>query len=192
VRRSTFVTLMLKCLIAWVDKRNDSLASQRGTDSPLSGKRVRSHKTITSFRIKNFYEHKIIWSLYYVLFLALNMPCTTKAFGSLMLSSILPADLGLAMWELTQGETYKHRCTAAKEWNSPIYAGTSVCAPSRSALMTGQHATGQPYTHSRKQGYTYLLEVNGSIPVSAFTIAELFKKCSGIKPAILEKWGLGL
>jgi arylsulfatase A-like enzyme len=61
------------------------------------------------------------------------------------------------------------------------YAGTTVCAPSRSALMTGQH-TG----HTRIRG-------NNAYPLQAadVTVAELLKG-AGYKTALIGKWGLGL
>jgi arylsulfatase A-like enzyme len=61
------------------------------------------------------------------------------------------------------------------------YAGTTVCAPSRSALMTGQH-TG----HTRIRG-------NNAWPLQPgdLTVAELLKS-AGYKTALIGKWGLGL
>lgn len=60
------------------------------------------------------------------------------------------------------------------------YAGCTVCAPSRSALMTGQH-TG----HTRIRG-------NARFPLELedFTVAELLKN-SGYRTALFGKWGLG-
>jgi len=60
------------------------------------------------------------------------------------------------------------------------YAGSTVCAPSRSALMTGQH-TG----HTRVRG-------NLRVPLEAddLTIAELLKG-AGYDTALIGKWGLG-
>jgi len=61
------------------------------------------------------------------------------------------------------------------------YAGTTVCAPSRSALMTGQH-TG----HTRIRG-------NEAYPLQAadVTVAEVLKS-AGYSTALVGKWGLGL
>ena len=60
------------------------------------------------------------------------------------------------------------------------YAGSSVCAPSRAALMTGKD-TG----HSRIRG-------NATIPLQAddLTVAELLKS-AGYITAAMGKWGLG-
>jgi len=61
------------------------------------------------------------------------------------------------------------------------YAGTTVCAPSRSSLMTGQH-TG----HTRIRG-------NNAYPLQRedVTAAEVLKK-AGYNTGLIGKWGLGL
>ncbi|HTD68717.1 MAG TPA: arylsulfatase, partial [Candidatus Limnocylindria bacterium] len=61
------------------------------------------------------------------------------------------------------------------------YAGTTVCAPSRSSLMTGQH-TG----HTRIRG-------NNAYPLQAgdVTVAEVLKKAR-YQTGLIGKWGLGL
>ena len=60
------------------------------------------------------------------------------------------------------------------------YAGSTVCAPSRCALMTGLH-TG----HARVRG-------NKDVPLQPAdtTVAELLKK-AGYETALIGKWGLG-
>ena len=70
------------------------------------------------------------------------------------------------------------------------YAGSSVCAPSRAALMLGQH-TG----HNRVRGNYE----NGPLGFGAclelrdedVTIAEVLKK-QGYKNAVIGKWGMGM
>jgi arylsulfatase A-like enzyme len=63
------------------------------------------------------------------------------------------------------------------------YAGSTVCAPSRSALMTGRH-TG----HTRIRG-------NARYPLlpEDVTVAEVLKSApgGGYKTALIGKWGLG-
>jgi arylsulfatase A-like enzyme len=61
-----------------------------------------------------------------------------------------------------------------------VYAGSTVCAPSRCALMTGLH-TG----HTRVRG-------NARVPLRPedLTVAEVLKK-AGYATALVGKWGLG-
>ena len=60
------------------------------------------------------------------------------------------------------------------------YAGTTVCAPSRTALMTGLH-TGHAWIRG-----------NGDIPLRPedVTIAEMLRD-AGYRTAVIGKWGLG-
>jgi arylsulfatase A-like enzyme len=67
-----------------------------------------------------------------------------------------------------------------------FYAGTAVCAPSRSSLMSGQHT-----------GHTFIrgnlgVEPEGQYPIpdSVETIAETLKK-AGYQTGAFGKWGLG-
>ena len=66
------------------------------------------------------------------------------------------------------------------------YSGSTVCAPSRSALMTGMH-TG----HTVVRG-NYGIKPEGQFPVpdSTLTIAEVLKK-AGYSTGAFGKWGLG-
>jgi arylsulfatase A-like enzyme len=62
-----------------------------------------------------------------------------------------------------------------------FYAGSTVCAPSRAALMTGQH-TGQTYVRG-----------NGELPLRAQdTILPQRLKQLGYVNGMVGKWGLGL
>lgn len=65
------------------------------------------------------------------------------------------------------------------------YAGSTVCAPSRSVLMTGRH-TG----HTRVRGNSSKLV--GRVPLQAedVTVAELLKE-AGYTTGMTGKWGLG-
>ncbi len=67
------------------------------------------------------------------------------------------------------------------------YAGNTVCAPSRCALMTGYH---MGHTEVRGNGQ---VEPYGQQPISdeAVTVAELLKD-AGYRTGIIGKWGLGV
>lgn len=70
------------------------------------------------------------------------------------------------------------------------YSGSTVCAPSRSALMTGQH-TGHTFIRGNlERGFT--LENEGQFPLAKeeLTIAEVLKD-TGYRTAAFGKWGLG-
>ena len=66
------------------------------------------------------------------------------------------------------------------------YCGSGVCAPSRCALVTGQH-TGHAYIRSNSPGYPA-----GQLPIPAEseTIGKLMKR-AGYTTACIGKWGLG-
>ncbi|NQU54378.1 MAG: arylsulfatase [Bacteroidetes bacterium] len=66
------------------------------------------------------------------------------------------------------------------------YAGSTVCSPSRSVLLTGQH-TGHTYIRgNRRDG------AKGNWPISAesLTVAEILKE-NGYTTGAFGKWGLG-
>ncbi|WP_353722040.1 sulfatase-like hydrolase/transferase [Dyadobacter sp. 676] len=69
---------------------------------------------------------------------------------------------------------------------SQFYAGTSVCAPSRSSLLTGQH-TGHTYIRGNKS-----VEPEGQQPIadSVITLAEILKKV-GIYNGRFREVGIG-
>ena len=67
-----------------------------------------------------------------------------------------------------------------------FYAGSTVCAPSRAALMTGKH-TGHTAIRGNRE-----VQPEGQFPLpdSSFTMAELFKK-AGYITGVFGKWALG-
>lgn len=66
------------------------------------------------------------------------------------------------------------------------YAGATVCAPSRSALLSGMH-TGHTPIRGNKE---ILPEGQHPLPDSIITMAEIFKE-EGYKTGAFGKWGLG-
>jgi arylsulfatase A-like enzyme len=68
-----------------------------------------------------------------------------------------------------------------------FYAGTSVCAPSRSALLTGQH-TGHTYIRGNKE---IMPEGQEPLADSVQTYAQLLQD-AGYVTGAFGKWGLGM
>jgi arylsulfatase A-like enzyme len=66
------------------------------------------------------------------------------------------------------------------------YSGSTVCSPSRSALMTGQH-TGHTFIRGNKEVYP---EGQHPLASSEITVAEILKEAGYITGAF-GKWGLG-
>lgn len=67
------------------------------------------------------------------------------------------------------------------------YCGTSVCAPSRSSLMTGLHTGHCPIRANRE------IQPEGQMPLpeGTYTVAKLLKG-SGYATAVTGKWGMGM
>lgn len=66
------------------------------------------------------------------------------------------------------------------------YAGTSVCAPSRSSLLTGQDTGHTPIRGNMHVGQ----EGQAPLPANSFTMAEMLKQ-EGYTTGAFGKWGLG-
>jgi arylsulfatase A len=67
------------------------------------------------------------------------------------------------------------------------YCGTSVCAPSRSSVMTGLHMGHCPIRANRE------IQPEGQMPLpeGTFTVAKLLKD-NGYATAVTGKWGMGM
>lgn len=67
------------------------------------------------------------------------------------------------------------------------YCGTTVCAPSRTSLMTGLHTGHSPIRANRE------IQPEGQMPLPAgtFTVAQLLKS-AGYATACCGKWGMGM
>lgn len=66
------------------------------------------------------------------------------------------------------------------------YAGTTVCAPSRSSLMTGEHTGHTPIRGNKG----WEPEGQWPLPAESFTMAEMLKE-AGYVTGAFGKWGLG-
>ena len=66
------------------------------------------------------------------------------------------------------------------------YSGSTVCAPARSSLMTGQH-TGNTFI----RGNSSTMEGGRDLPSEVITVAEILKEV-GYTTGVFGKWGLGM
>ncbi len=148
------------------------------------------------FTIVSNYISKMIKSIYaisvIVLFLVACQPQTKQNTESAKpnIVYILADDLGygdLSVYGQTHFQTPNLDKMAAEGMLfTQHYAGTTVCAPSRSSLMTGLH-TGHTPIRGNKE---WEPEGQWPIPDSTFTIAEMLKE-AGYTTGAFGKWGLG-
>jgi arylsulfatase A-like enzyme len=114
----------------------------------------------------------------------------SKTIGPPNIIYILADDLGYGDLSVYGQKKYKtpniDRLAAEGMLFTQHYSGSTVCAPSRSALMTGMH-TG----HTVVRG-NYGIKPEGQFPIpdSTLTIAEILKK-AGYSTGAFGKWGLG-
>lgn len=120
----------------------------------------------------------------------LPVSCTRKARPLPNIIFILADDLGYGDLSCLGQEHFEtpniDRLAAGGMMLTRHYSGSTVCAPSRSALMTGLHT-----------GHTSIRGNRGTppegqwpLPDSAFTLAELLKQ-KGYTCGAFGKWGLG-
>lgn len=67
------------------------------------------------------------------------------------------------------------------------YCGTTVCAPSRTSLMTGLHSGHSPIRANREAQP----EGQKPLPAETITVAQLLKN-AGYSTAVMGKWGMGM
>ena len=95
------------------------------------------------------------------------------------------SDLGIYGQQLIE-TPHLNRLAAGGMKFTNHYSGSTVCAPSRSALMTGLH-TGHTAIRGNKEYYP---EGQHPLPNSSFTLLEMMKE-AGYTTGVFGKWGLG-
>jgi len=132
----------------------------------------------------------IIALLIYGLFACKSQPKETSAPEKPNIVYILADDLGygdLSCYGQTHFQTPNiDKMAAGGMLFTDFYSGTTVCAPSRSSLMTGQH-TGHTPIRGNKEW-----QPEGQWPMKsdAVTVAEVLKQ-AGYVTGAFGKWGLG-
>jgi arylsulfatase A-like enzyme len=91
------------------------------------------------------------------------------------------SDLGCYGQELIQTPNLD-RLAAAGTRYTQAYCGTTVCAPSRTSLMTGLHMGHAPIRGNSGESL--------GLPAETFTVAQLLKG-QGYATACIGKWGMG-
>jgi arylsulfatase A-like enzyme len=129
------------------------------------------------------------------LFLSLGVLCVQNATGD---DSVKPNIIFILSDDVAQGDL---GCYGQKLIETPrldqmaaegtrymqAYCGTSVCAPSRSSLVTGLHMGHCPIRANRE------IQPEGQMPMpeGTYTVAKLLKG-QGYATACIGKWGMGM
>ena len=95
-------------------------------------------------------------------------------------------DLGCYGQKLIQTPNIDRMATEGTRYTQ-AYCGTTVCAPSRTSLMTGLHMGHSPVRANREIG----AEGQMPLPARTFTVAQLLKS-AGYSTACVGKWGMGM
>ncbi|WP_052444462.1 arylsulfatase [Flammeovirga sp. OC4] len=135
--------------------------------------------------------------LYYIFIISLFFGCKTTEATKETTTQPKPNVVFILADDLGYGDL---SCYGQQKFNTPNidklaaegmlftqhYSGATVCAPSRSAFLTGQH-TGHTMIRGNKEA-----RPEGQFPLadSVFTMAELFQK-EGYATGAFGKWGLG-
>ena len=95
-------------------------------------------------------------------------------------------DLGCYGQKLIQTPNLDRMATEGTRYTQ-AYCGTTVCAPSRTSLVTGLHMGHSPVRANREIG----AEGQLPLPAGTFTVAQLLKS-AGYSTACVGKWGMGM
>ncbi|WP_063769049.1 arylsulfatase [Flammeovirga sp. OC4] len=143
-------------------------------------------------------RNTIDYLIFSVLFTLLGMSCSTQKTGQKAevtttkpnIIYILADDLGYGDLSLTGQTKFKtpniDRLAKDGMFFTQHYSGSTVCAPSRSTLMTGLH-TGHTYIRGNRER-----RPEGQFPLEAstVTVAKVLKS-AGYVTGAFGKWGLG-
>lgn len=125
--------------------------------------------------------------LHLLLPLLLSLPAFSKPNLIFILSDDLAqGDLGCYGQKLIQTPNLDRMAAEGTRFNQG-YCGTTVCAPSRSALMTGLHSGHCPIRANREAQP----EGQKPLPEETITVAQILK-LAGYATACMGKWGMGM
>ena len=104
----------------------------------------------------------------------------------ILADDLAQGDLGCYGQKLIQTPNIDRMAAAGTRYTQ-AYCGTSVCAPSRTSLMTGLHMGHAPVRANRE------IQPEGQMPLPAdtVTVAQILKS-AGYATACTGKWGMGM
>jgi arylsulfatase A len=105
----------------------------------------------------------------------------------ILADDIAQGDLGCYGQKLIQTPNLDRMAAEGTRYTQ-AYCGTSVCAPSRTSLMTGLHVGHAPSRGNKKPPGT--TEGQWPLPAETLTVAEVLKR-QGYATACMGKWGMG-
>jgi arylsulfatase A len=105
----------------------------------------------------------------------------------ILADDVAQGDLGCYGQKLIKTPNLDRMAAEGTRYNQ-AYAGTSVCAPSRTSLMTGLHVGHAPSRGNKKPPGT--TEGQWPLPAETLTVAEVLKG-QGYATACMGKWGMG-
>jgi arylsulfatase A-like enzyme len=126
----------------------------------------------------------------FLFFIALLIaPCALLAQPNLIFilsDDLAQGDLGCYGQKLIQTPNLDRMAAEGTRFTQG-YCGTSVCAPSRTSLMTGLHMGHSPVRANRE------IQPEGQLPLpeDTYTVAMLLKQ-AGYATACVGKWGMGM
>jgi len=131
----------------------------------------------------------LVWCVSIVVLCGASLPAPAAPKPNIIFilsDDIAQGDLGCYGQKLIQ-TPHLDRMAAEGTRYMQAYCGTSVCAPSRSSLMTGLHMGHCPVRANRE------IQPEGQMPLpeSTFTVAQLLKS-QGYSTACIGKWGMGM
>ncbi len=130
------------------------------------------------------------FTLFYVLALAFTWSSAVAAgqpnIVFILCDDLAQGDLGCYGQKLIQTPNLDRMAAEGTKFPQ-LYSGTSVCAPSRSSLMTGLHMGHCPIRANRE------IQPEGQMPLpeGTLTVARLLKD-AGYATACTGKWGMGM
>lgn len=130
--------------------------------------------------------HLFRW-FFFITFFCSSMPAAEKPnIIFILCDDLAQGDLGCYGQKLIQ-TPHLDRMAAEGSKFPQLYSGTSVCAPSRSSLMTGLHMGHCPIRANRE------IQPEGQKPLPAeiTTVAQILKS-AGYATACTGKWGMGM